>query len=225
MNLHKNLHLQKQPTRETSIQFNSKVRKARNKLVSSKMSRIKSPLSSGILIGLMIIPTMASYLSKSTQHLSHYDQDISSSSFGEPVFRLEPASVIQFANTRGVTIPCLASGSPRPTISWYSSSSAGAGAAVEDTTGGRQQRTSVASWFSQADLMSGADSESLEQQSRLVANVTNLRQIVNGGSAIRLLPFKAVDFRPDVHSTEYRCVASNQLATIHSRSVLVQAGK
>lgn len=139
-------------------------------------------------------------------HLTNYDQFISSSMLGEPVFRLEPPNVINFANTRGATLLCLASGSPRPTISWYSSP---AGYDI-----------------SQQSSLSGpsGDLGALEE-SKLVENVTNLRVILQDGSAIRLLPFKSADFRPDIHAAEYRCVASNPIATIHSRSASVQAGK
>lgn len=142
-----------------------------------------------------------------SSHLAHYNAAASSSSFGEPVFRLEPPSSITFSSSRGATILCLASGSPQPTISWYSSWSP-----MEANTG------------MNTGSSSGADLTSL-QQSRPVDNVANLRQIVQNGSAIRLLPFKYADFRQEIHSTEYKCVASNYLATIHSRSVLVQAGK
>lgn len=110
--------------------------------------------------------------------------------------------MVNFSNTKGVTILCLASGSPKPTISWYTSP------AGFDTS----QQTTL------GDDITG-------DQSRLVTNVTNLRVILHNGSAIRLLPFEAHEYRPDIHSAEYRCVASNQVATIHSRSALVQAGK
>lgn len=140
-------------------------------------------------------------------HLTRFDQLISSSSLGEPVFRLEPPSVINFANSKGAIIPCLASGSPRPKISWYSNPIG------SDTS---QQR----------DLIINGDLQ-LDQQSTssMVTNVTGLRQIVQNGAAIQLLPFKEQDFRHDIHSTEYRCVASNYRGSIHSRSVTVQAGE
>lgn len=134
-------------------------------------------------------------------HLSQYNQAASSSSFGEPVFRLEPPSVINLVNWQGATIPCLASGSPKPTITWYSTSS---------NSNSRSQQ--------HHHHLSG-------ELSRLVANVTNLRHITSNGAVLRLLPFKEVDFRPEIHSTEYRCVASNDLGSIHSRIALVQAGE
>lgn len=152
----------------------------------------------------MAIQLLSFQLVISSLHpLADYDQSASSSSFGEPVFRLEPPNVINFDNSKGATILCLASGSPKPSISWYTSGS---------------DMSQPQSW------LSGGDQTQLQTR-QLVNNITNLRYIINNGAAIRLLPFKESDFRQDVHSTEYRCVASNQVATIHSRSVLVQAGK
>ena len=156
---------------------------------------------------ILIINHLSSFASlgqatSSHSHLVDYDKTVSSSTFGEPVFRLQPPSVISYSNTRGTTLLCLASGSPKPTISWYTSP------AGFDTS----QQTALAD-----DLTS--------DQSRLVTNVTNLRVILQNGSAVRLLPFKIADYRQDVHSAEYRCVASNQVATIHSKSALVRAGE
>lgn len=138
--------------------------------------------------------------STTTASSSDYDKYISTSTHGEPVFRLQPNNVINFSPKRGAVLLCLASGSPRPSISWFVSP-AGLDAS---------QQTSL----HQEDLTSS-----------YVTNVTNLRVILNNGSAIRLLPFKLSDYRQDIHSAEYRCVASNQVATIHSRSALVQAGE
>lgn len=156
------------------------------------------------VINLLIVPLSNQH--EFASHLAHYNAAASSSSFGEPIFRLEPPSSLTFSSSQGATILCLASGSPQPIITWYSTWSA------VDTNGG------------QTSGSPGGELTSL-QQSRPVGNITNLRQIVQNGAAIRLLPFKEADFRQEVHSTEYRCVASNYLATIHSRSVLVQAGE
>lgn len=160
------------------------------------MDHIKAVLTVGILAIQLLVN-----MSSSEPHLLHYDQAISSSAFGEPVFRLEPPNVVNFANTKGTIIPCLVSGSPRPKITWYTTN-----------VGDMGQQSSLSGDMSL-------------QQSRLVNNVTNLRKITQNGAALILLPFKETDFRQEIHSTEYRCVASNYLATIHSRSALVQAGK
>lgn len=154
------------------------------------------------------------------QHLANYDFASSSSSFGEPFFRLEPPSVINFANTQGATIVCLASGSPRPTISWYSiTSNAGIASSANLSP------SSASSPTSEFYNNEAENDLSRYQHIRPVNNVTNLLQIVHNGAALRLLPFKESNFREEIHSTEYKCLASNQLATIQSKSVLVQAGK
>lgn len=164
-----------------------------------------------LLLALQLIKSA----SCSEHHLAHFDPTISSSSFGEPVFRLEPPNVINLANSEGATIVCLVSGSPRPTVSWYSSS---LGIDLSQQQQQQEQPPSSLSSSFYGDL-------SLMQTNRPVGNVSNLRQILHNGAAIRLLPFKESEFRQDIHSTEYRCVASNQMATIHSRSVLVRPGK
>lgn len=140
--------------------------------------------------------------SSSIKHLANYDSEASSSSFGEPFFRLQPPKEVVFSNLKGTAIPCLASGSPRPTITWYTSSSSAT-----------------------PEFLPFSENIGELSQTRLVTNVTNLRQIVHNGAVLRLLPFKEGDFRQDIHSTEYKCVASNQLATIQSTNILVQAGE
>lgn len=146
----------------------------------------------------------------SGSHLTNYDRLISSSVLGEPVFRLEPPNVINYPNTKGTTLLCVASGTPKPTITWYVS-----------PVGYDITQQSVLS-----DHSSGHHSQLYSmEQSKLVTNVTNFRVILQNGAAIRILPFKEADFRPDIHHAEYRCVASNPVATIHSRSALVQPRK
>lgn len=153
-----------------------------------------------IITSFVVLLVKLAHHSAASSHLTHYDPLISSSSFGEPIFRLEPPSVINFANTQGATIVCLASGSPKPTVSWFSSSS-----------------------FN-SDIIGHSTSLRLDEF-QSVSNVSGLRQILYNGNVLRLSPFAEADFRQDIHSTEYRCVAANQLTTIHSRSVLVQAGE
>lgn len=46
-----------------------------------------------------------------------------------------------------------------------------------------------------------------------------------GNGTLYFPPFRAEDYRADVHSTIYRCRASNIAGTILSREVHVQAGK
>lgn len=178
------------------------IKTSKGKMLELDVYKMLYLLQAIALVTLSLCARSGQATSLSQQHLVDYDKTTSSSTLGEPIFRLQPPSVINYSNTKGTTILCLASGSPRPTISWYTSS------AGLDTT----QQTILSD-----DLSS--------DQSRLVTNVTNLRVILQNGSAIRLLPFKPSEFRQDIHTAEYRCVASNQVATIHSRSALVQAGK
>ncbi|GAB6030519.1 hypothetical protein CHUAL_007381 [Chamberlinius hualienensis] len=49
-----------------------------------------------------------------------------------------------------------------------------------------------------------------------------LRRVANNGSLI-FLPFQSEDYRPDVHATVYRCVATNSIGVIVSREVNIKA--
>lgn len=181
-------------------------------IFGSKTSKQKSSMRS-VQVNLLLVcltwssPLLATVEASSNRLLSVYDQQASSSAFGEPIFRLEPQGLINLVNTKGTTILCLASGSPRPKISWLSSG-------VLDS----------AQPFS-SDQATNAGEPISVGSSRLVGNITNLRQISQNGAALRLLPFSESQYRQDVHSTEYKCVASNHIATIHSRSVLIQTGE
>lgn len=143
-----------------------------------------------------------------TNHLSRYDSQVVTSSLGEPVFRLEPPPAATLIGARGLTLACLASGWPRPRISWF-------------TVG------SSSSQMLEGDQEIGAASNHGEHQlvSRPVTNITDLRHVSASGRILRFLPFKRLDYRPEIHSMEYRCVASNQHGTIYSRPVQVQTGK
>jgi hypothetical protein len=158
------------------------------------------------VVHVLLIHLLSLLIPQVTQQtaLLDYDKSIASSSFGEPVFRLQPPNVIHYLNTQGTTLVCLASGLPKPTITWYSSQ--------------------IGLDVSQLPSLSG-DNLLNDLNSRPVTNITNIRTILQDGAAIRLLPFKESQFKQDVHSAEYRCVASNRVATIHSKSVTVQAGK
>lgn len=153
--------------------------------------------------GLLLLLFGLQLVASKYQQLNYYDASASSSSFGEPVFRLEPApNVIEFSNFKGLSIPCLASGWPRPQVIWF----AGSNCLEQSNLGG--------------DLGSQQQSQDAP---RPIGNLTGLRVILNGGQTLKLLPFAESDFRQEVHNTEYRCVAFNQLGAIHSRSVQVQA--
>lgn len=51
-----------------------------------------------------------------------------------------------------------------------------------------------------------------------------LRYVRSDGSLV-FRPFDVKNFRPDVHTTSYRCVASNDNGLLGSRDVHVEAGE
>lgn len=57
-----------------------------------------------------------------------------------------------------------------------------------------------------------------------VGDVIGIRRVLRNGT-LMLLPFPAAAYRQDIHSTIYRCVASNNIGRIMSRDVQVRAGK
>ncbi|XP_068085516.1 cell adhesion molecule Dscam2 [Anabrus simplex] len=62
----------------------------------------------------------------------------------------------------------------------------------------------------------------LHQDGSVVTAVPGFRQTLNNGT-LYFPPFRAEDYREDVHSTVYRCRAANQGGTILSRDVRVRA--
>lgn len=57
-----------------------------------------------------------------------------------------------------------------------------------------------------------------------VGDVGGVRRVHRNGTLV-LLPFPASAYRQDIHSTIYRCVASNSVGRVISRDVQVRAGK
>lgn len=51
------------------------------------------------------------------------------------------------------------------------------------------------------------------------------KRYVRYDNSLVISAFKAVDFEPDIHSTTYKCQASNSLGTIVSRDIVINAGK
>lgn len=99
-----------------------------------------------------------------------------------PVFVKEPTNRIDFSNSTGAEVECLASGNPLPEIIWVRSD----GTAVGDVPG--------------------------------------LRQVSSDGKLV-FPPFRAEDYRQEVHAQVYACLARNQFGSIISRDVNVRAGK
>ena len=52
-----------------------------------------------------------------------------------------------------------------------------------------------------------------------------LIQKYNTNNALVFRPFSSEELRPELHSTSYKCVASNSFGTISSRLVQVRACK
>lgn len=57
-----------------------------------------------------------------------------------------------------------------------------------------------------------------------VGDVPGLRQVQANGNLL-FPPFRAEDYRQEVHAQVYACLARNSVGTIHSRDVNVRAGK
>ncbi|KAL3210797.1 hypothetical protein MRX96_036895 [Rhipicephalus microplus] len=55
-------------------------------------------------------------------------------------------------------------------------------------------------------------------------DLSGLRRVRADGS-LEFLPFRADEYRQDVHSATYRCLASNRIGVIGSRDVHVRAGE
>ncbi|KAH8025369.1 hypothetical protein HPB51_007681 [Rhipicephalus microplus] len=55
-------------------------------------------------------------------------------------------------------------------------------------------------------------------------DLSGLRRVRADGS-LEFLPFHADEYRQDVHSATYRCLASNRIGVIGSRDVHVRAGE
>ncbi|CAH1979446.1 unnamed protein product [Acanthoscelides obtectus] len=99
-----------------------------------------------------------------------------------PVFVKEPPNRVDFSNTTGAVVECLAKGNPQPDIIWVRAAD---GTAVGDVPG--------------------------------------LRQVLANGNLV-FTPFRAEDYRQEVHAQVYACLAKNTEGSITSRDVNVRAG-
>ena len=64
----------------------------------------------------------------------------------------------------------------------------------------------------------------LRDDGSLVTDVEGHRKILKNGTII-FLPFRGDDYRPRIHAAAYKCLASNSIGSIISRTVHVRAGK
>lgn len=100
-----------------------------------------------------------------------------------PRFVQEPPRYrLDFSNTTGAVLPCVAQGSPAPSVQWLTAGGASA------------------------------------------TDVPGLRHVRPDGSLV-FLPFRAEEYRPDVHDAAYRCAATNEVGTVLSREIRVRGGK
>lgn len=56
-----------------------------------------------------------------------------------------------------------------------------------------------------------------------VGDVPGLRQVLANGNLV-FPPFRAEDYRQEVHAQVYACLAKNSVGSVHSRDVNVRAG-
>lgn len=92
------------------------------------------------------------------------------------------------------------------------------GAAVSCAAAG--QPTPTVSWMSGSELAAPISAG--------LSEMAGLRQIVTTAShnvTLVFPPFAATAYRPDVHSTAYRCRASSPSGTILSREMRLRTGK
>ena len=86
---------------------------------------------------------------------------------------------------------------------------------------------SIVYWVLASDLTKIASSNSVKNQDLKqfrLNSITGLRHLLNNGS-IHFPPFTASSLNPTIHSTAYKCVASNAAGIIVSRTVHISAGK
>ena len=111
-----------------------------------------------------------------------------------PRFIQEPPALLEFTNQTGATVWCAATGHPQPTVMWISASEL-----ATTTTAG----------------------------TTLLMEMAGLRRMTGGTSqniSLVFPPFAASSYRPDVHSTAYRCRATSPIGTILSREMRLRAG-
>ncbi|KAK6620954.1 hypothetical protein RUM43_011253 [Polyplax serrata] len=115
-----------------------------------------------------------------------------------PVLIKEPPNRVDFSNTTGAEVECTARGNPPPEIIWVRSD----GTAVGDVPGLRQVAVSF-------------------RHPSIDSHHPDLGVLPNGNLVFP--PFRAEDYRQEVHAQVYVCLAKNSVGSIHSRDVNVRA--
>lgn len=121
---------------------------------------------------------------------------LGSSTIQGPVFQAELPARVSFSNNSGLVLNCAATGNPTPQVSW-------------------QTETGIS-------VLSA--SQSIDSLNLLNLNTPLVHQNPST-NALVFRSFAADEFSPEVHSTKYRCLASNQHGTITSPLVQVKAGR
>ncbi|KAH7968767.1 hypothetical protein HPB52_011248 [Rhipicephalus sanguineus] len=117
-------------------------------------------------------------------------------------FDEEPPERYHFLNTLGGSLRCRGHGSPSPSLWWIH---------ADDLNGS----SSSASWAGSVGVMMSTPAA--------LSEVPGLRHTSADGSTLLFPAFGASEFRAHVHSTSYRCVLSNALGKMASRTVRVRA--
>lgn len=107
-----------------------------------------------------------------------------------PEFIRLPPNVVQFSNSTGTVLPCVATGGG-------------------DAGGGGGEPLEI--WWETVDGVRVQDSP-------------GLLHVRSDGSLV-FPPFRAMDYRADLHATSYHCMAKNGAGRIRSHDVHVKAGK
>lgn len=129
-----------------------------------------------------------------------------------PILIKEPPNRVDFSNTTGAKVECSARGNPPPEIIWVRSD----GTAVGDVPGLRQVQWSPLGSKNRIFFHYWTP----ERQQKNKKSV----QVLPSGSLV-FPPFRAEDYRQEVHAQVYVCLAKNSVGSIHSRDVNVRAGK
>ncbi|KZS21906.1 putative Down Syndrome cell adhesion molecule protein 1 [Daphnia magna] len=150
----------------------------------------------------------------------------SSSSLSGPVFLKEPSNRIDFSNTTGTVVECAATGNPRPEILWIKAD----GSPVTDVPGLRQVNNRKQPRFKTSkNIRRKYDVVFLNTLTMLVESpafspaLLCLLPVQTSGSLV-FPPFRAEDYKQEVHAQFYRCVARNSAGSIVSRDIHVRAG-
>lgn len=117
-----------------------------------------------------------------------------------PSFQMNLPPKISFSNNTGLVLNCAVNGYPTPVVSWQTES--GISVLVPTQTG---------------SFNNNENSKYLQSNLPLVHHHPTTNALV-------FRPFTSNEFSPEVHSTKYRCLASNSHGTITSPFVQIRAG-